>query len=82
MIAGRCKRDHDTSYPEARDNWRRCKRCKQLIRNRKYDILYETSYARQISRYSQYIKTLQKRIKFQEERVDLLERILANAEEI
>jgi len=79
MINGRCLRGHDTSYPEARDSHRTCRKCKALDRNFTYDILYERTPERI---YSNYKRGLKRRIKVQEERVNLLERILANAEEI
>ena len=69
MTGGKCLRGHDTSYPEARDRWHRCKKCKVVTRNRHYDLIYETSYARQRSRYSQYKKGLRNRIKLKKERL-------------
>ena len=72
MIGGKlnlCRRGHDVSYPEARDSGRHCKKCKQVTRNIDYDFLYEISYSRQKSRYSQYKKRLRDRIELKRERL-------------
>jgi hypothetical protein len=43
--------------------------CKVVTRNRHYDREYETSYARQVSRYAQYKKRLNHRIEVKKERL-------------
>jgi len=66
MTDGRpCKRGH----VGPRDSGRHCKICKAVTRNRHYDREYETSYARQVSRYAQYKKRLNRRIILKKERL-------------
>jgi hypothetical protein len=68
-IGGRtatCYRGHDTSFPEARDSTRRCKKCKSFYRNRIYDILYEQTPER---KYFRYKRLLQNRIRVKRERL-------------
>lgn len=67
-----CKRGHDTSFPEARTPQSMCRKCEKFIRTRnpQTQLAYEASYARQVSRYSQYKKRLRIRIENKKKRLE------------